>query len=116
MKNLMEYKGYLGSVEYSDEDDCLFGKVQGIRGLISYEGNTVKELKQAFREAVDEYLEDCREEGVEAQKPFKGSFNVRIGFDLHREAYIYAQQHDISLNSVVSEALEEKLRKKKNIA
>jgi predicted HicB family RNase H-like nuclease len=106
MKNLMKYKSYLGSVEYSPEDDVLFGKVQGIRSLINYEGNSIQELKQAFYESVDEYLADCEEEGKKPEIPYKGTFNVRIGQELHQKTAIYAEQHSLNLNSVVKEALE----------
>lgn len=109
MKNLMKYKGYWGSVEYSEDDDCLFGKILGIRGLISYEGQTVQELRKYFHESVDEYLEDCKNEGRQPEKPFKGGFNIRIGIELHRKAFVYAQEHDTSLNNLVVEALKEKL-------
>ncbi|OGI00520.1 MAG: hypothetical protein A2Y25_00420 [Candidatus Melainabacteria bacterium GWF2_37_15] len=116
MKNLMEYKGYLGSVEYSEEDDCLLGKIQGIRSLISYEGQTVQELKNDFHAAVDEYLEHCDEVKKEPEKPFKGGFNVRINPELHRAAYVFAQQHETSLNNFVAEAIEEKIKKEKKSA
>jgi len=116
MSNMMEYKEYLGSIEYSKEDDCLYGKVQGIRGLISYEGESLKELKEAFHYMVDEYLEDCKREGKEPQKPFKGGFNVRVNEELHRAAFMYAQEHDTTINNVVIEALNEKLILKKKRA
>ena len=69
MKNMMKYKGYLGSVEYSEEDNCLFGKIQGIRSLVTFEGQSVKELKQAFQCMVDDYIETCKEVGIEPEKP-----------------------------------------------
>lgn len=66
----LSYKGYTGSVEYSPEDGCLFGKVQGLYGtLISYEGNSVEEIKKDFEEAIDDYLESCKERGIEPAKP-----------------------------------------------
>ena len=68
MKNLMRYKGYLGSVEYSEEDEILHGKVLGIRSLLSYEAETIKELRRIFEETVDEYLEDCKVDGREPNK------------------------------------------------
>ena len=68
-ENFLEYKGYLGTVEYSKEDDILHGKVIGIRGLLSYEGNSLENLKKDFYEAVDFYLLHCEENGVEPQKP-----------------------------------------------
>jgi predicted HicB family RNase H-like nuclease len=105
MSNLLTYKNYNGSVEYSEEDECLFGKVIGIKSLISYEGDSVKELKRDFETAVDEYLSDCKERGVEPEKPYEGMFSVVISPDLHRTVAIYAMQHGKSLNSVVEEAI-----------
>lgn len=105
MSNLLSYKNYNGSVVYSEEDECLFGKVIGIKSLISYEGNSVKELKKDFENAIDDYLSDCKERGIEPEQPYKGSFNVRINPDLHRSIAIYAMEHGKSLNSVVEEAI-----------
>ena len=106
MNNLMEYKGYIGSVEFSQEDSVLFGKVLGIRALISYEGQTVHELVADFHEAVDDYLNLCAEEGKTPEKAYKGSFNIRISPELHRRAAIYATTHQTTLNHVVENALE----------
>lgn len=92
MKNYLEYKGYTGSVEYSSEDDCLYGKVQGIRNLISYEGDSVDELKKSFEYMIDSYLEDCKTENITPEKPYKGSLNIRIGSDTHRILAILAQE------------------------
>lgn len=105
MKGYLKYKDYMGSVEYSETDDCLFGKVIGIRGLISYEGNSVDELKEDFHQAVDEYLSRCKQEKKEPEKAFKGSFNVRIDPELHRNIVIRAKERDMSLNSFIKEAL-----------
>ena len=108
MNNTMEYKGYIGSVEFSEADQILFGKVQGIRSVISYEGTTVSELINDFHGAVDDYLALCAEEGITPEKAFKGSFNVRFkNPDLHRRAAVYAYNHSISLNSVVEESVAE---------
>jgi len=106
MKNMMEYRDYFGSVEYSNDDETFYGKVAFVRALISYEGETVKELKQAFRESVDDYLKLCRQQGKKPEQPFKGTFNVRTGPELHRKAAIYAESHNTNLNQVVKEALE----------
>ena len=78
MKNTMEYKGYIGSVEFSEEDGLFFGKVQGIKSLISYEGTNANELISDFHGAIDDYLALCEEEGKTPEKAFKGSFNVRF--------------------------------------
>ena len=105
MNSLLSYKNYNGTVEYSREDSCLFGKVVGIKSLLSYEGNSVQELEQDFCKVIDEYLEDCRERNVEPEQPYKGTFNVRISPELHRNVAIYALEHGKSLNAVVEEAI-----------
>ena len=109
MKDMMSYTGYSGSVHYSDEDRVFHGKIEFIRGLVSYEGSDVKSLRKSFKEAVDDYLELCAEEGREPNKPFKGSFNVRTGSDLHRKAVLFARAEGSNLNKVVTEALEKYL-------
>ena len=76
MKNTIEYKGYVGSVEFTEEDGVFFGKVQGIRSVISYEGETAQELVADFHGAIDDYLELCKAEGKEPERAYKGSFNV----------------------------------------
>ncbi len=110
MSNLLEYKGYVGSVEFSESDRILYGKVQGIRSLISYEGASVDELIDDFHGAVDEYLESCAEENIPPETAYKGSFNVRFrNPETHRRAAIYAMEHGQSLNSFVESCVEEKL-------
>lgn len=108
MKNL-EYKGYVGSIEYSREDDLLYGKVLGIKGLISYEGTTGKELENDFKEAIDIYLADCKDQGIKPEKPFKGSFNVRISAELHKKAALLAIENKMSLNNFVAESIRERV-------
>ena len=84
MNNTIQYKGYIGSVEFSEEDGLFYGKVMGIRSLISYEGETAKELIQDFHGAVDDYLELCEAEGRAPELAYKGSFNIRISPKLHK--------------------------------
>jgi len=105
--NYLHYKDYVGSVEFSEEDSVFHGKVVGIKSLISFEGNSVSALIKDFHNAVDEYLEFCAETGKQPEKPFKGSFNVRIGTDLHRKAALVASTRGISLNSLVEEAIKQ---------
>lgn len=116
MSDKLTYKVYSGSVESSLEDDCLFGKIQDINDVITYEGNTVSELKAAFEVAVDEYLQFCSENNKEADKPYSGSFNVRMDKALHRQASIAARGKGISLNSLVGEALQSYLNESENRA
>ena len=106
MSHYMNYKDYIGTVEYSSEDDCLYGKVLGVKGLMSYEGQSIKELKEDFHHAVDEYLDLCKQTGKTPQKSFKGSFNVRVTPELHRMATIKADEKNVSLNTFVAMALE----------
>ena len=107
----LEYKGYTGSIEYSSEDNLLYGKVLGIRGLISYEGETGKSLEADFNEAVDDYVSDCKNDGRTPEKPFKGSFNVRIPATLHQKAALLAIEAKVSLNSFVAEAIRSRVTK-----
>lgn len=109
--NYLEYKGYSGSIEYSPEDSLLFGKVLGIKGLISYEGETGRLLEEDFKNAIDTYLADCKEEGKTPEKPFKGSFNVRIPASLHQKAAMLAVEAKTSLNSFVAEAIRSRVEK-----
>ena len=105
MSNTMEYKGYVGSVEFSEADCLFFGKVMGIRALLSYEGSTAAELVADFHGAVDDYLALCEAEGKEPEKAFKGSFNVRISPELHKQLVVRAASKQMSLNSYVEQAL-----------
>jgi len=108
MKNL-NYKGYLGSIEYSEEDNLLYGKVLGIQSLLSYEGLTGKALENDFKEVINEYLENCKSSGNSPEKPFKGSFNVRISSSLHQKAALLAKEAKISLNNFVAESIRSKV-------
>lgn len=110
MKDMMSYKGYFGSVHFCEDDETLHGKVEFIRSLVTYEGKTAATLKKAFREAVDDYLDLCAQQGIDPEKPFKGSFNVRTGPELHRLAAISAEENGINLNQVVVEALTKHLK------
>ncbi len=101
----LEHKGYTGSIEYSAEDNLLFGKVLGIQSLISYEGLTGKDLENNFKEAIEDYLTDCTSNNQKPEKPFKGSFNVRVSSSLHQKAALMAMEAKMSLNSLVEESL-----------
>ena len=109
MSNMLKYRGYYGSIEVSTEDNCLFGKLQFIRALVNYEGETVSELEKAFQEAVDDYLNTCANQNIKPEIPRKGSFNVRVGHDLHLAASVAARRQSISLNDLTRNALSEYL-------
>lgn len=105
----LEYKEYVGTVEYSAEDECLHGKLAFIRDLVTYEAGTAKQLAKEFKAAVDEYLADCNALGKEPNKPFKGSLNIRIGSDLHRGAAMAAEESGVKLNDFIRQAVREKV-------
>jgi predicted HicB family RNase H-like nuclease len=103
---VFEYNGYSGSVEPSIEDCCLFGKILFINDLVTYEAETIADLQAEFIAAVDDYLLTCKEIGKEPQKPFKGSFNIRISPELHRKAALEAYKENISLNELTAKAID----------
>jgi predicted HicB family RNase H-like nuclease len=105
----LQYKGYLGDIDCSLEEKCLHGKILYINDLVTYEAQTVPELEEAFREAVDDYLGTCAEIGKEPEKSFKGSFNVRMAPELHKGAAVAAALAETSLNDFVTQAIAEKM-------
>ena len=105
MKDILKYQDFTGSIHYSDEDEVFFGKIIGIDDLITFEGNSVASLKKAFKEAVEDYLSICEETGKEPLKFFKGSFNVRIDPELHKQAAMKSNELGVSLNQLVADAI-----------
>ena len=105
MDNVLSHKGYFSIVKYSPESELLYGKIEAIVDLVTYEGETAKEVKTAFEEAVESYLETCKLVGKKPDKPYTGTFNVRVNTELHRRAAILSKQKNISLNQLVGEAL-----------
>ena len=109
---MIEYKGYIGKVEVDEEADILHGEVINIRDVITFEGQTVKEISQAFKDSIDDYLEFCAVRGEKPEKPFSGKFVIRVSPELHREIYIKAKIADKSLNSWISEIPERAIQTK----
>ena len=109
--NVLKYKNYIGSVEFSDEDDCLFGKILFLPNhtLISYEGSTISELRKDFEEAVDDYIRRCEELGLAPQKSYSGSMNVRISPSMHAKVAEGAASEGISINAFIKEAIDQRL-------
>jgi predicted HicB family RNase H-like nuclease len=107
MTDKLKYKGYHGSIDFSAEDDCLFGRLQGINDIITYEGASVKEIKAAFKEAVDDYLALCKETGKEPNKPYSGNVMFRIDPEVHAKAALAAQLKGVSLNQWAEDVLRE---------
>ncbi|MFA5816868.1 MAG: type II toxin-antitoxin system HicB family antitoxin [Bacteroidales bacterium] len=105
MKDVIKYKEYFGTVHFSAEDEVFYGKIEGVDDLVSFEGKTVEELKQAFIEAIEDYDELCIKTGKSGKKSYKGSFNVRIAPDLHRQAARKSIELGISLNQLIEKAI-----------
>ena len=108
--NTLKYKGYIGSVAYSEPDKVFFGKIEGIDGLVNYEGESVKELTESFHEAVEDYLIFCEEHGWKPEKSYTGTFNVRIAPDTHRDIANLAAEAGISINAFVKRALSDAVK------
>jgi predicted HicB family RNase H-like nuclease len=111
MNDILKYKDYLASVQFNADDEVFHGKILGINDLVNFEGVSVKELKKAFAEAVEDYLETCRSIGKDPNKTYKGSFNIRIPEDLHRQAAIHSAKKNMSLNDFVRYAIDFTLSK-----
>lgn len=103
---MMQYKGYTGRIDFDDQADVFHGEVIGLRDVITFQGKTVDEVKTAFRESVEDYLEFCAKRGEEPEKPFTGKLMLRISPDLHRKVYIAAKQSGSSLNAWISQTLQ----------
>jgi len=109
MKDILKYKDFAGSVQFSAEDEVFHGKLIGIDDLVTFEGESVTQLKESFEEAVDDYLELCESVGKSPFKSYKGSFNVRISPALHKQLAHKSIEMGVSLNQLVEQAINEKL-------
>ena len=105
MANTIEYNGYIGSIEYSPDDKCFFGKLEMIDDLVTFEAISADELESNFHSAVDEYIQTCKELQREPQKVYKGVFNVRIEPELHKKVYKKALKAGVSLNAYIQQVL-----------
>lgn len=105
MNNVMTYKGYSARIEYDDEDGILFGRIAGIRDGVSFHAENVADLRQAFHEAVDDYVETCAKIGKDPQKPYSGRVMFRISPEVHRKAALAAELAGKSLNQWAEEVL-----------
>ncbi len=109
MMKPLTYKGYIGTVNFSDKDNVFFGKIEKIDGLVNFESESVNELTNAFHQAVDDYLEYCIMENVEPRKSYTGNLYVRVSPETHSRIAILAKQMGISINAFIKEALDKQL-------
>lgn len=110
MKNTMQYKNYTGSVNLSEADAVFYGSIIGVKASITFEGDSVASLVEDFHSAVDEYLEHCANAGIEPERPYKGTFNVRIKPELHRQAAEFAMSNGQTLNAFVEDAIAQRVQ------
>ncbi len=106
MKNVMVYREYSGSINYDRDEDCFHGRIEGIEDLITFEGRSVAELKRSFRESIEDYERVCAAAGKKPEKSYRGTFNVRISAELHREIARLSLKQGLTLNQFVKKALE----------
>jgi predicted HicB family RNase H-like nuclease len=102
---MMEYKGYLGTVEYDAEAKLFHGDVINTRDVVTFQGTTVTEIEKAFKDSIEDYLAWCAEENAEPEKPYSGKFNLRLPPELHKEVAVKARKQNISINSFVEKAI-----------
>jgi len=105
----MEYKGYVGVVEYDSEARLFHGDVVNTRDVLTFQGRTVDEIDRAFKDSIDDYLSWCREDGVEPEKPYSGKFNLRLSPEIHKEVATTAKKLRISINAFVERAIRDEL-------
>ena len=103
---MLKYKGCTGYVEFDDESGILHGEMLDLRDVITFQGKSVEEIKRAFRESIDDYLEFCKERNEKADKPFSGRLMVRLPPRLHRKVFISARREGKSLNQWIAEKLD----------
>ena len=106
MTNTMSYKGYSARIEYDDDDGIFIGRIAGIRDGVGFHADTVEALREAFREAVEDYIETCARISKEPQKAFSGQVMFRISPEIHRKAALAAELAGKSLNQWAEEVLD----------
>lgn len=102
---MLIHKGYIGHAAFDDEAEIFHGEVLNTRDIITFQGDSVAQLKKAFVDSVEDYLAFCHENGEEPDKPFSGRFNIRLDPETHRDAVIAARKSGLSLNSWISQAV-----------
>jgi len=106
MNDVLQYKGYYADIHFSAEDEVFYGQLIGVNDLVNFEADSVKGLKKAFKEAVEDYLRTCKEMNKTPEKTYRGSFNVRIPSELHRQAAVIAAVKKVTLNEFVRFAID----------
>ncbi|MCL1934741.1 MAG: type II toxin-antitoxin system HicB family antitoxin [Candidatus Azobacteroides sp.] len=109
MDNVLKYKDLIATVKYSEEDEAFIGRIEGINSIVSFEGQSVEELKSAFHEAAESYLDFCNRKGLKPGKSYNGVLNIRIPPAIHSKVAMYAENHGTSINAFIRESIEKRL-------
>ena len=105
MKDIIKYKGFIGSVHYAAEDRVFYGKIEGVNDLITFEGSSVDELEEGLKFMVDEHIKDCTNKNIPIEKSYKGNLNIRLSPELHKKAAHNATLKGISINQYINDAI-----------
>ncbi len=108
--NTMTHKGYAARIEYSDEDGCFIGHIAAIKDVVGFHGESVAELRVAFEEAVDDYLDTCEKLGRAPQKPYSGNLMLRIPPEVHSAVATAAEVSGKSINQWATETFKAKVK------
>ena len=106
---MLSHKGYSGTVKFDADEEIFHGEVSGLRDVVTFQGRSVREIKRAFRDSIDDYLELCEQTGRSPDKPFSGRLIVRMPPELHRALHDLAAADQVSLNRAIVEVLEASL-------
>jgi len=110
MNSTLKYKNFIATIKYSEEDEAFIGKIEGINSVVSFEGQSVQELKDAFRDAVEDYLDFCKRKGItDIRKTYNGVLNIRIPSEIHSRVAMYARSQGTSINAFIRDSIERKL-------
>jgi len=109
MDNVLKYKDFIATVKYSEEDEAFIGRIEGIDSVVSFEGQSVEELKSAFHDAVESYLDFCIRKGLKLRKSYNGVLNIRIPPTTHNRIARYAESHGTSINAFIRDSIERRL-------
>ena len=109
MKDILKYKGFIGSVHYATEDRVFYGKVEGVNDLITFEGSSVDELEEGFKYMVEQHIKDCTKMNIPIDKSYKGNLNIRLSPELHKKAAYNAAMKGVSLNQYINDAIKKKI-------
>jgi len=109
MDNILKYNGFIATIKYSEEDEAFIGRIEGINSVVSFEGQSVEELKSAFKDAVESYVDFCNRKGIMQKKSYTGVLNIRIPSEIHNRVAWYAKNHGTSINAFVRDSIERRL-------